>query len=144
LNRRSQGIENRDGASQGRGKFLPRGEFRTLLRNQNQFAEYKWGKEHSMRFLLVAAILAAPAFSSQADRFSSRWAREDARQAQREAIRNRAEARHYAVEARREVTRDRAQALRERLRYRNELRRELRDNLREERPDTSGMKRIFD
>jgi hypothetical protein len=95
-----------------------------------------------MKFVLVVLMLAAPAFSQgncfdarwarQEARSARRWAAQEARAAERDALRYRAEARRYAMEARREAQM-----------YRNQLRRELRDGLRWNRPDTTGMRRIF-
>jgi hypothetical protein len=103
-------------------------------------------KERRMKLVSIAVILVSAAFA-RVDCFEGRWARrearearqwvrEETREARREALRYRLEARRYAMEAQRDARRD-AQ------RYRNELRRELRDNLRQDRPDSTGMRRIF-
>jgi len=95
-----------------------------------------------MKFLLIVLVLVSAAFA-RVERCGGRWARyevrearqwarQEARGARREAQEYRLEARRYAAEARRE-----AQS------YRNELRQELRENLRRDRPDTTGMRRIF-
>ena len=106
-----------------------------------------------MKFLLVAVMLAAPALA-QVDRFSLRWAREEARiarleaqrqvrQAQREGMRLRIESRHAVLQMRLEAGRERREVQRESQRYRQELLRDLRQNFRSNHPDTTGMKRIF-
>jgi len=92
------------------------------------FESIRTEKEHRMKFVLVVLMLAAPAFA-RADCDHGRWTRQEARAARKWAEQ---EARTYAMEARREAQH-----------YRNQLRRELRDGLPGDRPDNSGMKRIF-
>jgi len=117
------------------------------FRNQNRFREYQTEEEkRGMKFLLVGVVLVSAAFARvgcfethwarQEARDARQWARQETREARREAVQYRQEARRYAMEAERE-------ARREAQRYRNELRRELRDTLRQDRSDSTSLRRIF-
>jgi hypothetical protein len=95
-----------------------------------------------MKLLAIAVILVSAAFA-RVDCFPGRWAREQAREARQLAREETREARREALRYRMEAKRYAAEVRREAQRYRNELRRELRDNLRPDRPDSTGMRRIF-